>query len=564
MSSVAQDTLIPKQIRLRPPQQVMNLKRMGSAFPSRISFMRNLIRRMHNEKWVVHKSRFELDDHGYGHAVYEARTPTRVYSLVAFATPLADDQRTDRVIAEAWDTTYTLYDGEVSSEEIQRLKANTTRQEAGRFDSKDLVLSRANKSVRLYEYVCDCLARGEQPKRETLGEVGYLMRTTAVYGNGKFGISDRNQIADRSELSGPFQAEMLTVYLIRCFTHDHIEHLARCRGRDSFVPLDKSLRRILGIGNATGLGMAPFLVTHPALIHHWMYAKERAFARVRAVPRASTDNLNRLKELMDRVHIHINEWNVADSIQNERIKILRQEYQHLRQSMDNQFLKQITYPWENLYQCTEQYSLETQELLVSTLMELHPELVDELEAELSTSYQEKLEPNWSVGELKTFIQERYQWACDIDFDNQDHRALFWYTSEDKLEPRLGWRFEEPGADSEMPLAIARDIHLLNQDLENITNDVSIAELAIRHPEWRHVLTRIQTIRSHPYGEIYDNVIDKTCRPIDLLRCKLAFFGASKFDPKSDRWTRITLYQGAPLPDELPLPNADDWCFATLG
>ena len=45
-------------------------------------------------------------------------------------------------------------------------------------------------------------------------------------------------------------------------------------------------------------------------------------------------------------------------------------------------------------------------------------------------------------------------------------------------------------------------------------------------------------------------------PIDMLRCKLAFFGASKFDPKSDRWTRITLCQGAPLFDELD--NADDW------
>jgi len=39
-------------------------------------------------------------------------------------------------------------------------------------------------------------------------------------------------------------------------------------------------------------------------------------------------------------------------------------------------------------------------------------------------------------------------------------------------------------------------------------------------------------------------------PIDILRCKLAFFGASRFDPRSDRWVRISLFQGLPYPDEL--------------
>ena len=34
----------------------------------------------------------------------------------------------------------------------------------------------------------------------------------------------------------------------------------------------------------------------------------------------------------------------------------------------------------------------------------------------------------------------------------------------------------------------------------------------------------------------------------------------KFDPKSDRWTRITMYQGAPGFDELAPDNADDWAF----
>ena len=60
----------------------------------------------------------------------------------------------------------------------------------------------------------------------------------------------------------------------------------------------------------------------------------------------------------------------------------------------------------------------------------------------------------------------------------------------------------------------------------------------------------------PYAEIRDNLIGAEMRPIDLLRCKLAMFGAQNFDPRSDRWLRITLFQGAPFPDELAAGGLD--------
>jgi hypothetical protein len=147
-----------------------------------------------------------MDDSGHGHAIYTVEVGPRTYSLVAFSTPLDDSRRTDRVIAEAWDTSYVLYDGAPGPDEIARLRANVPRQEAGRYCSRDLILARANKSVRLFDLVVDALANGRQPDATLLMSVGYLMRTTAVYGNGKFGIADRDEIADREELSGPFQA----------------------------------------------------------------------------------------------------------------------------------------------------------------------------------------------------------------------------------------------------------------------------------------------------------------------------------------------------------------------
>jgi hypothetical protein len=65
-----------------------------------------------------------------------------------------------------------------------------------------------------------------------------------------------------------------------------------------------------------------------------------------------------------------------------------------------------------------------------------------------------------------------------------------------------------------------------------------------------MVRRAQIAARHPYAEVRDNLIAADLRPIDLMRCKLAFFGASRFDPRSDRWVRISLFQGAPYPLEV--------------
>ena len=159
---------------------------------------------------------------------------------------------------------------------------NTPKQEGGRFRPSELTLSRANKSLRVFKNVVDSLSLGNQPDIDLLTSVGYLMRTSAVYGSGKFGCADREKIVDREECKAPFQIELLTVYLIRWFTIDSAEELAKERGGKKAVKLDKTTRQFIGVGNATGLGMAPFLLKHPALIHNWVVAKETALARVRS------------------------------------------------------------------------------------------------------------------------------------------------------------------------------------------------------------------------------------------------------------------------------------------
>ena len=213
-------------IPVRQPDVVMRLARMGSFHQSRLSFMRVLLRRMKSQGWRFDRPVWRIDDEGVGLATYRAIGMERTYTLVAFAHDLPEEKRSDRVIAEEWDATFTLFDGEPTDDDISRLAQEVPLQEAGRISERELVLSRANRSVRLFEHVIDCLARGIQPDRAVIEPVGYLMRTTAVYGSGKFGAADRDVWADRPELGGSFQPELLSVWLIRSFTLDLVEHLA--------------------------------------------------------------------------------------------------------------------------------------------------------------------------------------------------------------------------------------------------------------------------------------------------------------------------------------------------
>ena len=117
------------------------------------------------------------------------------YSLVCFANKIKDDERSDRVIATKWDAAFTLFDGIPSKEDIDRLNDNVPKQEVGRLSYKELTLSRANKSVRVFNSVLSSLSEGKQPSKTLINDIGYLVRTTAVYGNGKFGIGDFDSIS---------------------------------------------------------------------------------------------------------------------------------------------------------------------------------------------------------------------------------------------------------------------------------------------------------------------------------------------------------------------------------
>ena len=550
---------------MRPPEQVMRLDRMGSSFPTRLSFMRTLIRRMSKENWKFERISREVDKDGYGVSVYSAITPLRTYSLIAFTQEIPAEMRTDRVIAEVWDATFSLFDGIPAQDDIDYLANNTPKQEGGRYRPSELVLARANKSLRVFENVIASLAKGIQPDLDLLYSVGYLMRTTAVYGSGKFGCADRAKIADREECKPPFQIELLAVYLIRWFTIDSVEELAKERGGDKAVRLNENTRQFVGVGNSTGLGMAPFLLKHPTLIHNWVVAKETALARVRSIETPLQGTLEVFLKSLLQVSQHIDEWNVEDAIQAERISCLTDEIQALRIWCEDESNIFRPYPWNGIYHYVEDnFSLECQEMIVSLIIEPHGLIVDDLAETMSTTSIPKFKADMSLSQLKVVVEDCYQWATTIDFSLEESQHHFWYYSEDKLEPRFGSKGVDDGVEQEMPLAIGRDVYDLNEKLSETHDDVSISEFVMMHPQFRHIIRRIQNTFVRPYSEVQDNLLSESMRPLDLLRFKLAFFGASKYDPKSDLWTRISMYQGAPMPDQLSKPNHDCWSFPIAG
>ncbi len=269
------------QIELRDPNIIMKLSRLGSFHQSKISFLRSFLEEFKN--WEFNRDLFDLDENGYGEAVYSLKKNKRIYSLICFANALSDDERSDRVIATKWDAAFVLHDGIPTKKDISRLKINVPKQEVGRVSYKELTLSRANKSLRVFNHVVESLTNGKQPNNKILSDVGYLYRTTAVYGSGKFGLADRFRLKNRNEINGPFRLEMMLVYLIRQFTFDQVNHIAKCKNPQKSIQLDDKVSRSLGIGNSTGLGMAPFIVNHPTLLNNWILAREKSLKKIREI-----------------------------------------------------------------------------------------------------------------------------------------------------------------------------------------------------------------------------------------------------------------------------------------
>ncbi|RJX68339.1 hypothetical protein DZ860_17595 [Vibrio sinensis] len=552
---------------MRNAEIVMAPERLGAMHQNRISFVRSLIRKMAKQEWHVTQHEWQLCPQGYGHVIYRLETPAHVYHLVVFCDEIADEERNDRVIAEKWDVTFALVYGDVDSALLEQLRANVPLQEAGRNPNKVLVLARANKSVRVFEHIVSHLSQGIQPDPKELADVGYILRTTAVYGNGKFGIADFKLLENNQDFSQSFSAQMCAVYLLREFSLDWVHYLAKQYGGDKAISLHRGLQRYLGVGNATGLGMAPYLINHPCIVDQWMTTRERAISEVLAMPCEQSEYLA-LDALLNKGIRHLQQVITINKHQANLNIVALEHLVNLRKQLNMLMLQSPN--WKAVVEQSQAMSLEAQEILISCLMELYPEVVDPFEEQMNCDEALSLASGKKVSDLIALLEAKYRWAIDMDFTLPENNYWFWYRSQDKEEPRLGIRGEEVGEERELPLDIGRQVYRFYHALRTYTEsrsdlaDASMAEFLLHEPKHRAIARRVWTLGNKAMGDIQMNVLRQDALPMHLLRCKLAIFGATKFDPRSDRWVRVTFFQGSPLLDEIHDQNyQDNWIFPLL-
>ena len=303
--------------------------------------------------------------------------------------------------------------------------------------------------------------------------------------------------------------------------------------------------------------MAPYLINHPCIVDQWLSIREQAL-QATLINEINAEKSTYFSSLLTRAIQHFTEIvtiNEQQVLSNEAVvkelSLLKSNFSELVAGLQT---------WADFLQAHNQLSFESQEVIISCLMELYPEQVDAFQEDINADESLSLPKGKQVKDMLALLQSRYQWAIDIDFNEPDNSHWFWYRSVDKEEPRMGVRGQEPGDDRELSLDIARQVNKFYFALKQAQPEQLLSEFILKQPKYRSIARRSWTMGNKAMGDIQMNVLQKDTLPIHLLRCKLSMFGATKFDPRSDRWVRVTLFQGAPLFSEV---HSGEWLFPLL-
>ncbi len=532
-------------------------RQLGAARLTRYSFSRTLLRRAAREGWRSRLVELEMDAEGRGHAIYRTEINGREFDFVAFTTTIDESLHTDRVIAEAWEVSGALVDGAVDADYLEVLRREVPRQEDARLDPRVLVLTRGNRSVRFFGYLVDRLAAGLQPEVDKVADAGYILRSTAFYGNGKFGMRSYLGYPEGHPLRAPYRAQFLCAWLFRELGYDQVEYCAGVRGGDTAARFGGDWRHYFGLGNATGLGLVPYAFKHPRILNAWAGVRELALANVRALP-ATPERLDALRRWTDRAFVHFTTLGGADrppwlgpaSIA-ERARLVRARIDEFADGPA---------PFEALYRWSEDQDVETGELVVSLLIELDEGLDDDLVDDLLRVDEEVVvDPLTTTGDLRRLFDERYPWLDDLGLDGTGEGHYWWVISDNSDEPRRAERSVLSPDNHDVAIDVARRLHALRCSLDELPGDTAVGTLLAERPRHGNAVLRLLG-NDQPYGEPRDNACAADFLPLELQRFQLAMYGMDNFSPKSTDWLRVTLFQGAPRIDDLGPDTTDDWVW----
>jgi hypothetical protein len=446
--------------------------------------------------------------------------------------------------------------GEASEADIEQSRVEVQKVIWGRAAPGTVVWSRANRSARLFEHVVSSLAEGRQPDPARLNQVGYLIRTTGFSGNGRNGMLDFATLQSMGHpLRAPYHTQMLAAYLWREFGNDLAAHLARVRN-DAAADLSDDIKRFIGVGNSSGIGLVPFVVRHPRLVNRWIEAREQAIAELKtAVFTAADPRSPRMMRLIEGAIEYFRHEPRGELEEFESGATIADDLGHLAAVFERIEATAFANPVAALLALAQgKASVETQELLNALALELHDD--GQIDANVLVADESlPFPPGLRVGALLALIRDHFQWL--ERFKARQGRPYFWYASEENMEPRRGRVGMDDGEEYALPLDILGRLEDLIILLERAPAGQSLGRFLFAHPDMRFMAGWAYTLAQLPYAVARMDLLAPEFVPLRIMRFQLATYGMLKFRPRSSFWLCATLFQGAGLPHELAAGHPGD-------
>lgn len=564
----------PKEIwgAMRTEDTVMRPARLRAVKATRLSFARSLLRRMIDKQWRISQRHKDIDMHGDGFLIYDIVAEGYEMSfVVASCSPESSEDRLGRFYETVYDFYGSLMEGHVDLGQAKR-EADTMKSGvwSGRTGNNCIGWTVANRSNRFFDHVVERLVAGSQPDAELLASGGgYIVRNAGWYGNGRHGSRSWLSLPGDHPLAQPYHVDLFALYLWRTVSYDVAEATAAAKsGTTDLTRLEPDVRRHLGIGNSSGIGMVAALVRWPAWLGTYNLVREMSLAYAITRPAAEREKYERLEHLLGRAERYFAAQPPSQVIEVEAPAVLAKGLHALGKKVAAMRREGCLahHPWAVLTAFARaQESMELEEQLNSLLIEIEPEFADAAGQvlPLGMNIPRRIDPRMAVGTLIDLLQRRYGWALNIDLDAPGARAYFWYKSEENGEQRRGERQIDPGVENETFLDVAGVVQQLYKRLIETDPTISIGEFLLTATEFCNAVGRAQLADMLPYTEIRCNILDHDFLPMDGIRFLLSTMGLEASAPYSTRWVRGVFLQGAPLPEEVAMGANPDWIFPNL-
>src|SRR5688572_12381284 len=561
MNTNVQPTVQPRQ---RPPEVLLKPARLAVLQTSRLSATRLLMAKLIRERWRIERLKWQIDARARGTAVYRIHTPAMPFDLIVLSNEPKQEGRMGRIIGQAWDMMGALVEGPASAEDARATREEIPKLYAGRATPGSLIWCRSNRSARVFNHTVDALAAGRQPDVPTLADACYLMRNTGLDGNGTFGTRSFRALEDTHPLRRPLDAQMLCAYMMRVFSVDLVEHLARLRNPRA-ATLAPEIERFLGVGNGSALGLNLYANNHPRLLDAWLSAREQAIvAAKRLLLRALDPQLARLVRLIERAATFRRE----DRMEYERFTASKVIAADLHKILAAARVLHDTgrvngeapdLPLAALADALEgEVHPEAHETLLALYTELVPELCDRLAEGFGVDEEYATEPDMAVGRLRDMLRGEYAWAFRMELDSEASRRYVWYKSATAEEPRRGPR-AEAGEVFNLGLDLPRLVVALDRAIAERPPATTVARLLLERPELRFIAARVQSLSGLRYHSPHMNMMGEELIPCDITRLiNITIHGLDKTRDYMQRALRGVIYQGAPTAEDLVAGADPDW------